>query len=107
MASTNWSEYDNSLPTNLFKSAIGISGLYDLLPISQTPFLKKDLRLEEESAKEMSPINNQPTVPEFYALVGSKESHEFRRQSSLIQEYWGETVKDVVELEDLNHFSIM
>lgn len=107
MASTNWSEYDNNLPTNLFKSAIGISGLYDLLPISQTPFLKKDLRLEEESAKEMSPINNQPTVPEFYALVGSKQSHDFRRQSSLIQEYWGETVKDVVELEDLNHFSIM
>ena len=48
MASTNWSDYDKTLPNNLFKSAIGISGLYDLLPISQTPFLKEDIRLEEE-----------------------------------------------------------
>ncbi len=105
----HWGDYDGELPEDLVKSALSISGLFDLLPLIKTPFLSDSLRLTPEDALSCSPaLMPAPKLGKFLSVAGAQESQEFIRQNRLIQESWGEHRVPICEdLPGLNHFSVM
>lgn len=114
LLSTRWSEWGGSgaaLPGQPdgtpIRHGISISGLFDLEPIRQTPFLA-DLGLTPEEAQAQSPIHHRHTGGQLTAVVGGDESEEFLRQNGLLRTAWGEAAALVAEvLPGLNHFSVV
>ena len=104
----DWAAHAPDLPQTLVKNALSISGLYDLEPIRQTPFLQ-DLKLTPEQVRQASPVLlPRPTQGTLYSVAGGDESEEFLRQNRLIQQAWGaETVPVCESLPGLNHFSVL
>ncbi|MCY7369350.1 MAG: alpha/beta hydrolase [Polaromonas sp.] len=109
MMACHWPAYAGDLPLDLVKSALSISGLYDLEPIRQTPFLKDSLRLSAVHAQQASPaLLPAPAEGSFYSVAGGAESAEFLRQNRLIRQAWGPERVPVCEaLDGLNHFSVL
>ncbi len=114
LLSTRWAEWGGSgaaLPGQPdgtpIRHGISISGLFDLEPIRQTPFLT-DLGLTPEEAQAQSPIHHRHTGGQLTAVVGGDESEEFLRQNGLLRTAWGEAAAPVAEvLPGLNHFSVV
>ena len=104
----DWPAHAPDLPQALVKNALSISGLYDLEPIRQTPFLQ-DLKLTPEQVRQASPVLlPRPTQGTLYSVAGGDESEEFLRQNRLIQQAWGaETVPVCESLPGMNHFSVL
>ncbi|MBC7608075.1 MAG: alpha/beta hydrolase [Polaromonas sp.] len=104
-----WPDFASDLPADLVKNALSISGLYDLEPIAQTPFLKDSLKLTSEQVLRASPVLlPKPNKGTLYSVAGADESAEFVRQNLLIQKVWGRRVVPVCEaLAGLNHFSVL
>ncbi len=89
------------------RHGVSISGLFDLAPIGQTPFLA-DLGLTPEEAHAQSPIHRPHTGGVLTAVVGGDESEEFLRQNTLLRQAWGDAAAPVAEvLPGLNHFSVL
>lgn len=89
------------------RHGVSISGLFDLAPIQQTPFLA-DLGLTPEEAHAQSPIHRPHTGGVLTAVVGGDESEEFLRQNTLLRQAWGEAAAPVAEvLPGLNHFTVV
>lgn len=109
MLCCEWPEVDARLPMRLVKGAMGISGVYDLEPVSQVPFLAADLRLTPASVERLSPLRfRRPREARLCLAVGADESDEFRRQSRLLQQAWGtEVVPACEELAGCNHFTVL
>ncbi len=85
MLATDWPALEPGLPKQLFRSAIAISGLFDLQPLALAPFLRDDIKLDPVAAKQLSPAYLQLTNPADALLaVGELESSEFHRQSELL-----------------------
>jgi len=105
----DWHSFDNELPADLVKNALSISGLFDLRPLTQTPFLSESLRLTPADALRSSPaLMPAPKRGKLISVAGAKESEEFIRQNHLIQESWGVHRVPVCEdLAGLNHFSVL
>jgi arylformamidase len=103
-----WHAYAKDLPHHLVQRALTISGLYDLEPVRQTPFLS-NLGLTPESALRASPAYMPaPQRKTLHAVVGANESAEFIRHNQLIGQAWGpECVSVCKTLPELNHFSIV
>lgn len=103
LLSTRWAEWGGSP----IRHGISISGLFDLEPIRQTPFLA-DLGLTPDEAQAQSPIHHRHTGGQLTAVVGGDESEEFLRQNGLLRTAWGEAAAPVAEvLPGLNHFSVV
>jgi arylformamidase len=104
-----WPAYDRKLPPDLVKGALSISGLYDLEPVMQTPFLKESLRLTPEQVAMASPAClPAPRQGVLYTVAGGDESAEFLRHNKLIQQAWGKKVVPVCEtIPQRNHFSVL
>jgi arylformamidase len=108
LLSCDWKAVADDLPAQLVSRALGISGVYDLEPIRQTPFLKADLRLTPELALKLSPAGFPKPDGQFYAAVGALESEEFLRQNGLIQQAWGADAVPVCEtIPDTNHLNVL
>jgi len=108
LLSCDWKAVADDLPAQPVSRALGISGVYDLEPIRQTPFLQADLRLTPESALKLSPAGFPQPKGQFYAAVGALESEEFLRQNSLIQQAWGTGAVPVCEaIPDANHLNVL
>jgi arylformamidase len=109
----HWSRVGADLPAALVKNALSISGVFDLAPLRQTPFLRDSLRLTEQQVRQASPASfPAPPVVDgrgtLVAVAGADESEEFVRQNSLIRQAWGQAVVPVCEtLPGLNHFSVL
>lgn len=101
-----------ALPAQPLQHGVSISGLFDMEPIRQTPFLA-DLGLTPEEAISQSPAKlPAPQRPgqrgRLTTVVGGDESDEFKRQNRLIQQAWGsDAVLVCEELPGLNHFSVV
>ena len=106
MAAADWSKWDPLLPAHVVHGIVCISGLYDLEPLAQAPFLKDDIRLDRGGARKLSPANYRPSlaVPMLTA-VGGDESAEFHRQNALIRSAWPHCFRRDVGLPGRNHFS--
>jgi arylformamidase len=79
------------------RHGVSISGLFDMAPICQTPFLA-DLGLTPEEAHAQSPIHRPRTGGVLTAVVGGDESEEFLRQNTLLRQAWGEAAAPVAEV---------
>ena len=97
LLSCEWRHVGQDLPALLVSSALSISGVFDLEPLRQTPFLQPDLRLTPASVQRLSPAHFSPPAGELYATVGANESEEFLRQNRLIREAWGPRAVPVCE----------
>jgi arylformamidase len=104
-----WPTYASDLPSGWLKSALSVSGLYDLEPLRHTPFLKDALQLTMSQALQASPAwLPRPESGRLYSVAGAAESSEFLRQNLLIQQAWGRKSVPVCEaLPGLNHFSVL
>ncbi|HEX6363936.1 MAG TPA: alpha/beta hydrolase [Albitalea sp.] len=108
MLSCDWPVVAPDLPADLVLRALSISGLYDLEPLRQTPFLQADLQLTPETVQRASPAGFPPPAGTLYAAVGEEESEEFVRQNELIRERWGATAVPVCEtIPGTNHLNVL
>lgn len=105
LLSTDWPAL--GLPGQPVQHGISLSGLFDLEPIRQTPFLA-DLGLTPDEAHAQSPVHRPHTGGVLTAVVGGDESEEFLRQNTLLRQVWGDAAAPVAEvLPGLNHFSVV
>jgi arylformamidase len=109
LALCEWRSYAKDLPADVVKGILGISGLYDLEPVAQVPFLRDDLRLGLASARKLSPSNlPAPRGCRVMTAVGANESSEFLRQNRLLREHWGTRVVPVCEeIPGTNHLDVL
>ena len=108
MLAALWPVVDASLPKNLYKGAIAVSGVYDLRPLVGIDWLKNDLRLDEPAAFKVSPAFLPPATRAPLALaVGGLESSEFKRQNGLLAARWKPVVQDSLTLAGRDHFTVV
>ena len=109
MLACDWQRFAPDLQKDLVRNALSISGIFDLLPLTRTPFLKDSLELTPADARKASPaLLPGPAKGVLCAVAGSDESAEFLRQNPLIQKVWGKKIVPVSQaLAGLNHFSVL
>ena len=95
----DWHAVASDLPGDLVKSALAVSGVFELEPLRHAPFLAHDLKLDAASAMRLSPaaMRAPPLGRRLVAVVGDDESEEFLRQNELILKAWGPEVVAVCE----------
>lgn len=94
------------LPADLLKAGILLSGLYDLQPLIQAPFVNADLRLTPQRAAQLSPSTLAVPATPFITAVGGLESDEFKRQNALIGHAWNPRHRADIALPAANHLTI-
>ena len=104
-----WSRHAPELPLNLVKSALAVSGLFELASVRNSPMLQTDLRLDDTTVLQCSPAwMKAPVHASLRSVVGALESAEFLRHNALIHQAWGAERVPVCEaLPDLHHFSML
>jgi arylformamidase len=109
LLSCRWKQVGEDLPLQPLSGGLAISGLYDLEPIRQTPFLAPDLRLTPAAVARLSPaFFPRPRAAPLYAVAGGDESEEFIRQNRLIRDVWGPTAVPVCEtVPHANHLTVL
>jgi arylformamidase len=109
MAATEWHSVSKEPPTDLVPFAYSISGVFDFMPLLKVS-QNADLRLDEKSAKDVSPLTwKLPPQRSIDAVVGGKESSEFIRQSKLIADDWAKkgAVTRYEEVAGADHFTVV
>jgi arylformamidase len=108
MLAADWPAYAPDLPPQLLRGGLAVSGVFDLEPVSRTPFLKQDLKLGKAAARRASPVRYPPrrSVP-LHTAVGGLESAEFHRQTRLIREAWPHCAGVHLTLEGCNHLTVL
>ncbi len=109
MIATDWEAIHADLPHDLVASGMGISGIYDLLPLLHTP-INEAIQLDEAAAIAASPVSWLPeAMQRFEAWVGEDESSEFHRQGRELSERWTllGTPTDYVSVKGANHFTVI
>ena len=108
MLACDWRGVAPDLPADLVKAALSISGLYELEPLRQAPFLAPDLKLSTAQAGRLSPAAfPAPANGSLVTVVGGDESEEFHRQAALISQAWGRTVIAAEEVAQRNHMNVL
>jgi arylformamidase len=103
-----WPEVGPDLPARVVKSALAISGVFDLEPLRRTPFLKDDLRLTPAAVRRLSPVAFAAPAGSLFAVVGGDESEEFLRQNRLIRQAWGPRAVPICEsVPGANHLEVL
>jgi arylformamidase len=109
LVATDWKTLAADAPADLVAAAYAVSGLYDLAPILQIS-VNQDLRLDQKSAHDCSPIYwHVPASRSLDAVVGALESSEFLRQSRVIADGWrtqGAKTR-YEEFAGTNHFTVI
>jgi arylformamidase len=108
MLATDWPALSPSLPRRLLAGALTISGIFDVRPLTRAEFLRKDLGLDENAAREISPafLGLQNEAPLLRA-VGALESGEFHRQSEMIGAHWPSAcTTGLIDVPGCDHFSV-
>ncbi len=109
LLATDWKNVDPGLPEHLVPAAYGISGLYNLKPLTETS-INAALGLTLEGAERESPLFwPAPSRLVMDAVVGGAESEEYLKQSRRIVDVWGlegaETRYE--EIVGANHFTVL
>lgn len=104
----DWQAVAPDLPAQLVQRALSVSGVYDLEPIRQTPFLQADLHLTAALARRLSPAGFAAPRGTLYAACGALESEEFLRQNRLIHQAWGASTVPICEtVPGTNHLDVL
>jgi arylformamidase len=109
LLSCMWSKFDATLPNDVVKNALSISGLFEMETPMHSPYLQDSLHLTPTEVKRISPAwMPAPKQGRLYSVVGGDESPEFLRHNQLIQDAWGKSAVPVCEqLPGLNHFTVL
>jgi arylformamidase len=108
MLAALWPVMDGSLPKDLYKGAVAVSGVYDLRPLVHVDWLSGDLRLDEQAALKVSPAYLPPATRAPLALaVGGLESSEFKRQNALLAERWRPVLAASATVPGRDHFTVV
>jgi arylformamidase len=104
-----WGKFDKTLPNDVVKNALSISGLFEMETPMYSPYLQDSLHLTPPEVKRISPAwMPAPKQGKLYSVVGGDESPEFLRHNQLIQDAWGKQVVPMCEqLPSLNHFTVL
>jgi arylformamidase len=103
-----WPVFDRSLPKDLWKGGLAISGVYDLRPLVEVDWLNGDLRLDAASALRLSPAFMPPaTRAPVMTCAGGDESSEFLRQNALLGERWRAAFAGDIAMPGRHHFSVV
>jgi arylformamidase len=106
---TDWKNLDPDLPDQLVPAAYGISGLYNLKPLTETS-LNNALGLSMEAAELDSPLFwPAPSRLTMDAVVGAEESAEYLKQSRRLVDVWGleGVATRYEEVPGANHFTVI
>lgn len=109
LLATNWANVDADLPQQLVPAAYGISGLYNLKPLTETS-INTALGLSFEAAERESPLFwPAPSGLVMDAVVGGAESEEYFKQSRRIVDVWGlgGVRTRYEEIAEANHFTVI
>jgi arylformamidase len=109
LLATDWKAVAPDLPENLVRAAYGISGLYNLKPLTETS-INKALGLSFEEAERQSPFFwPAPARLVMDAVVGGAESEEYLKQSRRIVDVWGLAGAQTryEEIDGANHFTVV
>ncbi|KPF65543.1 hypothetical protein IP69_17770 [Bosea sp. AAP35] len=109
LLATNWASVDDNLPNQLVPAAYGISGIYNLKPLTETS-INTALGLSFEEAERESPFFwPAPSGLVMDAVVGAVESEEFLKQSRRIVDVWGLSGVQTryEEIVGTNHFTVI
>ncbi|ORB85891.1 hypothetical protein B1987_21340 [Mycobacterium kansasii] len=102
---TDWAYH--GLPSDPFRGALAISGIYDLTPIVHTS-MNADIKLTEKRARLWSMAVQRPTVTApFLLAVGGDETGEFHRQSINQAAAWRPLTRPPYVIPGRNHFSVV
>ena len=107
-ATTRWSE-THGLPDDIVKSAVLVSGVYDLEPV-RLSYRNTMLKLDPDTARQLSPIAQAPRPGlKVDVLCAANDTTEFRRQSRVLAERWEErgAVCTFQECEGRNHYDLV
>jgi len=108
MLAAQWPRFASDLPPKLFRAGLSISGIFDVVPVMNTPSVNADVRLDAKSARRLSPALMPPaTDAPLYLAVGGKEQRGFHAQHALIKARWGKAIAAEVPCPDDNHFTIL
>ena len=109
MMACEWQRFASDLPPDLVKSALSVSGLYELASLRRSPMLQEALRLDDQQVLQASPAwMPAPSHGVLHSVVGGLESEAFLAHNQLIQNAWGKQRVPVAQvLPDLHHFSMM
>lgn len=109
MLACDWRHWSADLPADLVRTALPISGLFDLQPLRRAPFLAPDLRLSVAEARALSPVAvRAPAHGQLLPFVGALESAEFHRQNTAIRRAWGAArVAPAVDLAGCHHLGVL
>ena len=108
MLAALWPVLDRSLPKDLYKGALAVSGIYDLRPLEHVGWLNGDLRLDEAAALKASPAALPPATRAPLALaVGGLESSEFKRQNALLAARWKRVLAEDLPMPGTDHFTVI
>jgi arylformamidase len=103
-----WPVFDRTLPKDLWKGGLAISGVYDLRPLMEVEWLNGDLRLDAAAALKLSPAFLPPaTRAAVMTCVGGDESSEFHRQNALLGERWRAACAGDIAMPGRHHFSVI
>lgn len=106
MLAADWPLFAGDLPPNLVRGAVCISGIYDLQPLVRAPFLREDLRLDEQTARFVSPVRYSPKIAApLITAAGGDESAEFQRQNRLIRDAWPHCFRHDIALPGRHHLA--
>lgn len=109
MAATDFKTLAPDAPADLVPAAYAISGVFDLTPLLHVS-QNQDLRLDERSARAVSPLYwRLPPGRSLDAVVGALESSEFLRQSRIVADGWRQDMAQTryEEIAGANHFTIV
>jgi len=108
MMATDWEEV-GGMPKDAVKGICGISGIYDLTPISLC-YINDELHLSREDVGQNSPVFMSPKCPgRFLFTVGAQEGNEFIKQSENVARVWEEKGQQgtFMIIPGEHHFSIV
>jgi len=98
-------------PSHPVRGAVSLSGVHDLAPLLLSSY-NADLRLDEASARAMSPVHCLPrSDAPLLLVVGADETSEFLRQTDLLWDAWPQArpagAEGPMRVADRHHFSVM
>ena len=108
LLATDWPSFGAGLPGDLVKSAVSISGIYDLEPI-RLCYLNDKLGMDEAEVGRNSPVvQRYPVAAPLMLVSGDIESAEYARQAEAMAAVWEALGYPLAKLElpGFNHFTM-
>jgi arylformamidase len=107
MAATDWIGF--GLPADLIKSGVGISGLYDLAPVTKLE-VNELVRIDAAEIADLSPITMLPcNRGPIMLTVGGLETEAFRQQMLGLDSAWRKkgAAITILDMPALHHFDVV